>query len=111
MFKSDEKQSIPVWSPRTWPTLLALGLLRLVSLLPYPVLCGIGWLLGNLLRLVWKRRKVVDVNLKLCFPELSDKERARIARDHFGSLVTGFFDLAITMWASDRNSRTALSAL
>ena len=51
---------------------------RSLAALPLPALRGLGWLLGALLYLlVGSRRRVVDTNLRLCFPAWSAKERRR----------------------------------
>ena len=63
---------------------VALGFLFFISKLP---LClsnllgtGLGWLA---FQLPIERKKVVLINLQLCFPHLSDLERYAIAKKHF----------------------------
>jgi len=77
----------------TW---LLRGLLRLLSKLPLRVHYVLGDLLAWLARdVVRYRRKVVDQNLALCFPEKSDKERRTLRRRfyrHLGEVV------AETVW-------------
>ncbi len=90
-------------SPANWPLLLGLGLLRGLVLLPYRMQLalgrGAGWLLY---RLIPKRRHVAAVNLRICFPDLSDSEQARLLKKHFASLGIAIFELALAWWASDR---------
>jgi KDO2-lipid IV(A) lauroyltransferase len=51
-------------------------MIRVLALLPLPALRALGWLLGALLYfLVGSRRRVVDTNLRLCFPAWSKQER------------------------------------
>ena len=51
---------------------------RALAVLPLPALRALGWLLGALLYvLVGSRRRVVDTNLRLCFPAWSKQERRR----------------------------------
>ena len=53
-------------------------LTRALAVLPLPALRSVGWLLGALLYgLVGSRRRVVDTNLRLCFPAWSKQERRR----------------------------------
>ncbi len=53
-------------------------LTRVLAWLPLPALRGLGGLLGLLLYVaVGSRRRVVDTNLRLCFPAWSDRERRR----------------------------------
>lgn len=93
-------------APRYWPTWLGVGLLRLLCLLPVPVVArlgeGIGWLAG---RLWQKRRYVVRVNLRLCFPELEGAALERAVDDHFRALGAGIFEACLAWWASDRRLR------
>jgi KDO2-lipid IV(A) lauroyltransferase len=53
----------------------------------------LGRLLGGLLwTLAAPRRRVTLVNLRLCFPELSDAERAALGRRTFGNLARALID-------------------
>ncbi|MCX7201187.1 MAG: lipid A biosynthesis acyltransferase [Burkholderiales bacterium] len=59
-------------------------LLQTLSTLPLGVLRPLGRALGSV---VWwlarPRRQVTLINLRLCFPQLSERERRRIGREHF----------------------------
>lgn len=62
---------------------LATALIRLLALIPLPMLYWTAVPLGWLARLIpWYRHKVIAANLKLCFPELSRRERRRLHRQH-----------------------------
>jgi len=90
------------WQPRYWPTWLAIGILRLVCLLPYRLQMSIGKSLGRLgHRLVAKRRAIVRRNLALAFPEMPEAERNALARAHFASLGASLIELGLARWASD----------
>jgi KDO2-lipid IV(A) lauroyltransferase len=69
-----------------------LGVLYLLRSLPISVNHWVGDLLGTLAsKLPIERKKVVDINLKLCFPELSDQQRQLLALEHwklFGRSIT-----------------------
>ncbi|MCV6605382.1 MAG: LpxL/LpxP family Kdo(2)-lipid IV(A) lauroyl/palmitoleoyl acyltransferase [Porticoccaceae bacterium] len=86
--------------PRYWLTWLWLTLWRLlVLLLPYRVQLIVGRGLGTLLaRAVPRRRKIAARNLELCFPELSDKQRAQLLRKHFHSVGIATFETGIAWW-------------
>jgi Kdo2-lipid IVA lauroyltransferase/acyltransferase len=92
--------------PRYWPTWLGIGVLRLICLLPIPALVrlgeGIGWLVG---RLWQKRRYVVRVNLRLCFPELDAAALEQAVDAHFQALGVGMFEACLAWWASDARLR------
>lgn len=89
-------------APRYWPTWLGIGVLRALTFLPVPLLVrlgeGIGWLTG---RLWQKRRYVVRVNLKLCFPQLDGAALEQAVDEHFKALGAGIFEACLAWWASD----------
>lgn len=86
--------------PKYWPTWLGIALLKPLSWLPLPLLLalgeGIGWLFG---RLIQKRRYVVRVNLKLCFPELDAAALEREVDAHFKALGAGMLEACVAWWA------------
>ena len=62
----------------------ALAVLVAVSRLPLPALRALGGALGTLAwGLARPRRHVTLVNLRLCFPEMPERERRRLGRAHF----------------------------
>lgn len=90
-------------APRYWPTWLAVGLLRLLILLPWPLLVLLGSAVGRLLYgLVASRRRVATINVRLCYPELSTPEVARIVRGSFESTALSLFEGALAWWGSER---------
>ena len=86
-------------APRCWPTWLLVGIWWLVVQLPYPVLLTLGRLLGWLLYLIPSERRAIALrNLELCFPELSDRQRRRLARANFVSLGIALFETGMAWW-------------
>lgn len=76
-----------------------LGLLRLVSLLPYRVELFIGRLIGRLIGLFsGQRKRIVDINLARCFPEKSRQERERIKADCYQNLGISLVEMAMCWW-------------
>ena len=72
---------------------LGIWFMRLVALLPLPVVRGLGWLLGWILYLLIRpRRKVVRINLLLCFPELPAHIRRRLELDIFIKFAQSWLD-------------------
>jgi len=74
-----------------------LGILFMRAIAPLPLawIRAFGHAVGVVLYLlVASRRKVVDVNLRLCFPQWSDAERRRVAREVFVHVAQSFFDRA-----------------
>jgi Kdo2-lipid IVA lauroyltransferase/acyltransferase len=89
-------------APRYWPTWFGLGVMRLVSWLPLPLIAAFGGGLGMLLyALHAKRRRVVRVNVSRCFPALAPRQQARIARRHFRAFGQTLLDIGISWWASE----------
>ena len=87
--------------PRFWLLWLGLGLLWLVTQLPYPALLTIGRLLGaGMYRVAGDRRRIAARNLELCFPEKSAQERQRLLKDNFASTGIAFFEMAMSWWWS-----------
>lgn len=73
--------------------------MRLISLLPLPVLAAGGVVIGELLYyLVPSRRHVVAVNIALCFPELGSREQRRIVRQHFHAFGQTLLDIGVAWW-------------
>ena len=63
---------------------LGIGVLRALSHLPLPVLRVIGRALGALVWLLARpRRRVTLTNLRLCFPQMSERARRQLGREHF----------------------------
>lgn len=95
------KDFLPLLRPRHWPTWLALGLLRTLQPLPFPVLLWLGNRLGGLAsRLPLSYVRIARRNLELCFPEMDDAERARLLKAHMRSVGIAIFETAISWWGS-----------
>ncbi len=88
--------------PRYWPPWLGLGLLRLIQLLPHPLLLGVGRMIGRLVRrLPLHYTQVARCNLALCLPQLTYAQRERVLDEHFEALGMGLCESAMTWWGSD----------
>lgn len=75
------KRTAPLHHPAWWPTWVLVGLAWVLGQLPWrPLLAlgrGLGWLAW---RFGGARRRVVETNLALCFPEKPEAERAALTR-------------------------------
>ena len=79
---------------------LAIAFFWLLHGLPLPVLNGLGRGFGLLLYpLARARRKVVLTNLRLCFPQLDEVARRRLARQHFALLGASLFGRSLLWWS------------
>lgn len=74
---------------------LLIGMSYLVAQLPFSVQYRLGRWLGRLSRrIVRSRAKIVDMNLRLCFPELSEEDREELAIRTFESVGVMWFEVA-----------------
>ena len=72
---------------------LGIGFMRALAHVPFPLVRGFGAVLGRVLYvLALSRRRVVDTNLALCFPDKSVAERRRMARQTFVYVAQSWFD-------------------
>ncbi|MEN8141196.1 MAG: lysophospholipid acyltransferase family protein [Thermodesulfobacteriota bacterium] len=100
------KKVPPSYHPRTWPTHLGLLLLRLLGLLPLPLIWLISYPLGLFLyALVGSRRRVTQRNLARCFPSLAKAQVNRLARRHFWHLCQNVLAAGITYFSGARRIR------
>ncbi len=91
------------WQPQYWPTWLLIGFMKLVSHLPFFLQVKFGQLLGYMtFRLAKSRRHICEVNLKLCYPELREKELQNLVKRTFISNGVGLIETAI-VWHRDPN--------
>lgn len=93
----------PLSHPKHWPSWLLLGLLWLLTRLPYAWLLRLGRGLGRMgYLLAQKRRRVTLRNIELCFPKLSAKEQRRLCYDSFVSLGMGLVETCLGWWGDDQ---------
>jgi Kdo2-lipid IVA lauroyltransferase/acyltransferase len=82
---------------------LAIGLLKLFALLPYGLIArlgdGLGWLLYQVPS---SRKRIVHINLKLCFPEWSDERREDVAQNHFRHAIRSYVERSVQWFGSAR---------
>jgi KDO2-lipid IV(A) lauroyltransferase len=76
-------------------------ILWLIHFLPFRVIVAIGNTLGMLFFLLaGERRRVGDINLKLCFPAMDAAARKRLLRAHFMMFFRGLVERCILWWSS-----------
>ena len=81
----------------TWTGVLVLWL---VHFLPLKWIGAIGAALGSILYR-FGRGRVTRVNLALCFPEMSERERHELGLKHFRMLGRNAVELAVMVWGSE----------
>lgn len=88
---------------RYWPSWLWMFVLRFTALLPLAWSRALGAGLGLLMMVTNdKRRKIARINLEMCFPKLSLREREHLLRRHYIVNGQSYIDLAYLAWASER---------
>jgi KDO2-lipid IV(A) lauroyltransferase len=91
------------WRPRFWPTWLFVGWLKASAALPWRLAIGIHEAFGGLLwRLLKRRRRIVERNLELCFPELDRAAVEALARRHFANVGATIAEIAFAWFAPER---------
>jgi KDO2-lipid IV(A) lauroyltransferase len=80
---------------------LVVGLVWLLSWLPFRALSALGWLIGQLIAsLPSSRRHIGEVNLKLALPDWPPAARARLLRRHFVAMVQMLLEYGYCWFAS-----------
>ncbi len=89
--------------PRHWPAWLGLGLLWLLSRLPYRALMafgrGLGWLIA---RIPGSRRRIAERNIELCFAELDADARAQLLESSLRDVGLMLVEFALAWMGSSR---------
>jgi KDO2-lipid IV(A) lauroyltransferase len=80
----------------------AVGFLRVLAVLPYGFVARMGIVLG----LIWyviptKRKHIVFVNLRLCFPGKTRGEYAALAREHLCHVARSYVERGIQWYGSE----------
>lgn len=85
--------------PRYWLLWLGLIVLWLLVQLPYKWLRIMGAGFGRIVyHLAGSRRRIVERNLELCFPEMTSEQRLEITKQNFAAMGIAFPEMAISWW-------------
>ncbi len=80
-------------APRNWPAWAGVGVAWVACRLPLRWQFALGKALGHLGWCVGRRRRrITETNVRLCFPELSEQERAELVRRIFRSTGIGLME-------------------
>jgi len=97
---SGRKDKLPLWHPFYWPMWLGMGLFHLLIKLPWPTQLAMGRFFGRLAFFFLRdRRRVIRVNLALCFPEASKNQLRKLAVAHHEAMGIGIFETCMAWWA------------
>jgi KDO2-lipid IV(A) lauroyltransferase len=90
-------------APKHWPVWLGIGLLRVIALLPVPVIHALGSGLGSLAyALVKSRRRVARINIRQAFPAYTDEQIEQLNRTSFKSLGMSILEFGIAWFKPHR---------
>lgn len=88
--------------PRYWLTLTMIGVMYLISWLPYFIQFRLGQGLGRLAMVIMKkRRKTIERNLELCFPNMSADEREALAQKNIDNTGLAMFETGMAWFWPD----------
>ena len=107
MSQNQTEEKYPAWwDVRYLPIRTFFFILRLIVILPLPVLYFLGDILGIFMRLLLRRRyRIALRNLELCYPQMSDAERKKLLHKNFSSMGRAVFETGIAWYWSDRRLR------
>lgn len=92
--------------PSLLPMWLGVGVLWLLHWLPLSLQAALGNALGGLVALLpGRRRRIVETNLALCFPEASSSTRRRWLRQTFQASARATLEHGLLWWGSDARLR------
>ncbi len=96
--------------PRYWPVWVFLWLARGIARLPFSWQIRLGAGLGHLgFFLARPRRRICEVNLRLCFPELDAGEIKRLLRRTFVANGIGLMEVGISWFRDPEEYRSRVS--
>ncbi len=89
--------------PKYWGIWLILCFLWLIMWLPRNWIMTIGGLIGDqMYRRNAKRRRIAEINIRLCFPHLSESQQQQMVKTHFRCYGRGLADMGLVMLGSLR---------
>lgn len=101
--------NIQALAPRFWGVWLLIGVMRLVTLLPYRVQLFLGRTIGKLaFYCAPYRRHITEVNLRLCFPHFTPLQLRLCTQRCFESAGMGMVETGMAWWMSDRRLKHRL---
>ena len=110
--KQTPTQSLSAFlAPRYWLTWLGLGIMCFIAYLPLPIQTRIGKFVGLVgYTLGRSRRYICEVNIQLCFPELSRAQQKQLVRRIFVSNGIGFVETAMAWFRPPKHFRDLVMA-
>ena len=90
-------------TPRYFLTWLGVGILYFLTLCPIKFQLFLGSQIGSiLLFLSPQRKRIVEINLQLCFPNKTEKEVKKMVKEVFKDIGKGLLETGVAWWKSDQ---------
>ncbi len=90
------KITINEFRPSLWPSWLIVIIGWVVSRLPIKVIFFLGKTVGEIVyRASYRRRHITEVNLSLCFPDLTQTEHKALVKESFKQVGIGLVELLL----------------
>ena len=87
--------------PVYWPSWLSILLLFILFLLPDKLTDWLANLLGDLARIINKKRKhIAEINIQLCFPGLDNEKKAELIKRNFRAQIRSVLHYGLIWWSS-----------
>jgi len=91
-------------APGYWLPWMFIGLIKAFSFLPMQVCWLLGAITGEVVYRI-HRTPTIKTNVRMCFPEKSEKERARFVRKYYREISYSFYCLGLAWFGSNRRLR------
>ena len=89
--------------PQYWPVWFLIFIFWLVVQLPYRWQLSLGKYLGLLImKIAKKSKRIAQINLALCFPELSKELREELLQKSFINIGIAIFETGMGFWSSTK---------
>ena len=96
-------------NPLYWPVWFGLGVLYVITLLPYAWMLHLGTALGWLgYTLMPQRRRITRTNIRLVYPSLDNCQTRQLVKECFYSSSIAVLESAWAWWASDAKIKPLL---
>ena len=88
--------------PRYWPVLISMAVMYLISWLPYFIQFRLGQGVGRLVMYFMRdRRKTIERNLELCFPDMDINERNKLIKQNIDNTGLALFETSMAWFWPD----------
>lgn len=92
------------YGPKYWPTWIMFGFMWLWGRLPLNVASELGDWIGRLLYYLAKeRRRITEINIALCFPELNAEQQKALVKRTLRAVGRNLTEGSVSLWGSDRD--------